>query len=119
MVLAVACLFTGDGLAALGAREGMPFGLGQALSMPALPGGQAQHDPSDAQTMAERRRGGMRPHAYVAPAKRRATRDRRRHRMRQRAERVTQGQHTHAQDHWPKMGQQIASQTQRPGGHTH
>jgi hypothetical protein len=71
----VACLFTWYWLADLGAREGMPFVLGQALSLQAIHGGKAKHDKSDAQKIAVVLRGGMLPHASVSPADMRATRD--------------------------------------------
>jgi len=64
-VVAVECLLTWYGLADLGAREGIPFVLGHALSMTAIHGGKAKNDKIDAHTMAVRLRGGMRPPAYV------------------------------------------------------
>jgi len=48
MVGAAACLCTWDGLADLGAPEGLPFVLGHARSMPAIQGGKATNDTSDA-----------------------------------------------------------------------
>ena len=63
VVVCVACLFTWYLLADLGAREGLPCVLGHALSMPAIYGGNATHDTSDAQHMAVRLRGGMLPQA--------------------------------------------------------
>jgi hypothetical protein len=80
IVVAVAGMFTWDWLADLGAREGLPCGLGPALSRQALHGGQAKHAKCEAQKMAVLWRGGMRPHAGGAPAERRATRDRLRRR---------------------------------------
>jgi hypothetical protein len=55
MVVAVACLCTGYGLADLGADDGSPVVLEPALSLQALPGGQGTNDTSDAQQMAARR----------------------------------------------------------------
>jgi hypothetical protein len=53
----------------------MAFGLGHALSMQAMPGGQAQNDQSAAHKMAKLFPGGLLPQASVYPAPRRATRD--------------------------------------------
>jgi hypothetical protein len=53
---AVACLFPWSGRADLCARAGMPCGLGPALALKALPGGQAPHDQRVAPTSAGRRR---------------------------------------------------------------
>jgi hypothetical protein len=75
IVLAVAGLCTWYWLADLWAREGIPFVLGQALSMQALHGGKAKPDQSAAPKSAGRLRGGMRPQASVSPAEMRATRD--------------------------------------------
>jgi Transposase IS116/IS110/IS902 family len=86
--------------------------------MKALHGGTAKHDTIDAHKLAVLRRGGLWPHADVPPAARRATRDlrrRRRPRMRQRAERLTPGQHTHGQDHLPDIGNKLAYQANRAG----
>jgi hypothetical protein len=90
LVVAVAWLFTGYGLADLCAEEGLPVVLGPALSMSAIHGGTATHDPIEAPKMAARRRGGRLPQASVEPAELRATRDRWRRRTplrRQRAAR--------------------------------
>jgi hypothetical protein len=75
VVVCVECLCTWDWLADLCAREGLPFVLGQALSMKALHGGTAKNDTIDAQKIAVLRRGGMLPQASVSPAEMRATRD--------------------------------------------
>jgi transposase len=75
LVVCVECLFTWYWLAALCAREGMPFVLGHALSMKAIHGGKAKNDNIDAQKIAVLLRGGMLPQASVSPAKMRATRD--------------------------------------------
>jgi Transposase len=88
LVVAVEGLFTWAWLADLGAREGIPWGLGHALSMNASQGGQAKHDTSEAHQIAGLRRGGRLPQADVDPAARRATRHlgrRRMHLRRQRA----------------------------------
>jgi hypothetical protein len=63
LVVCVAGLFTGYGLADLWARAGIPLVLGHALSMKALQGGQATHDTIDAQHIAGLRRGGRLPQA--------------------------------------------------------
>jgi transposase len=92
--------------------------LGQALDRKAIHGGQAKNDQIDAPKMAVRRRGGLRPHASVYPAERRATRDlrrRRRHLMRKRAELLTQVPHTNGQYNWPEMGTQSAYKANRAG----
>jgi hypothetical protein len=84
MVVAVECMFTWDWLADLCAQAGMPFVLGQALSMKAIHGGKAKHAKIEAHKIAVLLRGGMLPQAYVYPAAMRASRDllrRRMHRM--------------------------------------
>src|SRR5262245_9138414 len=89
MVVAVACIFTWYWLADLCTRETIPFVLGHALYMTAIHGGKAKSDRIDSPKIAVLLRGGMRPQAYVYPAKMRATRDllrRRMHLMRKRAE---------------------------------
>ena len=63
LVVAVAGLLPWDGRAERWAPAGSPFVRGHALSMQALQGGQATHDPSDAPQMAALLRGGMRPQA--------------------------------------------------------
>jgi transposase len=74
LVVCVECIFTWYWLADLCAREGIPFVLGQALSMKAIHGGKAKNDKIDAQKIAVLLRGGMLPPAYVYPAEMRATR---------------------------------------------
>jgi hypothetical protein len=64
-VVAVACLCTWDGLADLCAAQEIPLVLGHALSMNAIQGGKATHDPIDAHQMAALRRGGLLPTASV------------------------------------------------------
>ena len=118
LVGAVACLCTGSWLADLCAPEGRPCVRGHALSMQAMPGGQATHDPRDAPTMAALRRGGRLPQAAVSPAERRATRDlwrRRTPRRRPRAARLAPGHQTTRHDPRPARGQQIASPATRAG----
>jgi transposase len=118
IVMAVECIFPWYWLADLCAREGIPFVLGQALSMKAMHGGKAKNDTIDAQKIAVLLRGGMLPQASVYPAEMRATRDRLRRRMpllRQRAELVTPVPHTNCQDHLPEMGKKIASKATRAG----
>jgi transposase len=118
-VVGVDCLFTWSGRADLCAQEGLPFVLGQALSMKAIHGGKAKHDQIDAHNLAVLRRGGMMPRASVYPAARRATRDLLRRRMsrpRTRAELLTHVQQTHGQDHVPDLGNTIAYKATRVGG---
>jgi transposase len=117
-VVAVACLFTWSWLADLCAHEGIPFVLGHALSMKALPGGTANNDQSDAHKSAVLLRGGLLPQASVYPAALRATRDllrRRRSLPRKRAELLAHIQHTTSQDHLPEIGQKLASTAHRDG----
>ena len=117
LVVAVACLCPWYGLADRGAAPDLPLVPGHALDRQALHGGTATHDPLESPKMAARRRGGMLPTASVYPAERRATRDllRRTHLMRPRAERLSPVSKTHAQDHWPAIGQHITSNTPRAG----
>jgi transposase len=119
LVVAVECLFTWYWLADLCAQEGIPFVLGHALYMKAIHGGKAKHDTIEAHTIAVLLRGGMRPHAYVYPAERRATRDLLRRRMslmRQRAALLTHVQHTNSQDKRPEIGKKLAYKANREGG---
>ena len=60
-VVCVACIVPWYWRADRCARAGRPCGLGHALSMPAIQGGQATNAQSDAQTIAVLRRGGRRP----------------------------------------------------------
>jgi transposase len=111
IVVAVECVFTWYWLADLCAREGIPFGLGHALYMKAIHGGQAKHDKLDAHKIAVLLRGGMLPQADGYPAEMRATRDLLRRRMyltRQRAELLAHIQHTNSQDNLPEMGKKLA-----------
>jgi hypothetical protein len=119
LVVAVACLCTWYWLADLGAPEGLPFGLGHALSLQALPGGQATNDPSDAHTLAVLLRGGMLPQASVDPAAMRATRAllrRRRSLTRTRAAWLAPLQNPTSQSHLPEIGTKLADQATRAGG---
>jgi transposase len=118
LVVCVEGLCTWYGLAELCAREGLPFVLGHALSLQALPGGKAKHDTIDAHQRAVRRRGGMLPQASVYPAQMRATRDlrrRRRHLLRQRAALFAHVHNTPSQYHLPAIGPKIAYQGHRDG----
>jgi transposase len=118
LVVAVECMLTWDGRADLCAHEGVAFVLGQALYMPAIPGGKATHDPSDAHQIAVWRRGGLLPQAYVYPAQMRATRDlrrRRTHLRRKRAELSAPVQNTTSHDNLPEIGKQLAYQANRDG----
>jgi hypothetical protein len=117
--VAVECLCTWSWLADRCADAGLPFGLGQALSMQAIHGGKATNDPSDSPTMAARRRGGRLPQASVSPAQRRATRDLRRRRMplaHQRAELLAHVHNTPSQSPLPASGTKLASTAHRAGG---
>ena len=119
LVVAVACLCTWYGLADRCAREEMPFVLGHALSMKALPGGQANNDTSDAQQIAGLLRGGLLPQASVSPADLRAPRAllrRRRPLGRKRAARLTHVPHTTRPYTVPESGNAIAYKPNRPGG---
>jgi hypothetical protein len=116
--VAVEGLCTWDGLADLGAAQGMPFALGHALSMRAIHGGKAKHDTSDAPKRAAWLRGGMRPQASGDPARRRATRDllrRRTHLMRTRSARLAHVHTPTSQDHLPALGTKIAAKANREG----
>jgi transposase len=118
IVVAVECLFPWSGLADLCAREGIPFVLGHALSMKAIHGGTATNDKIDAQKIAQRLRGGMRPQASVSPAKMRATRDwlrRRRPLTHKRAALLAHVHNTNSQYHLPAIGKQIADKANRDG----
>jgi transposase len=118
LVVCVACLFTWYWRADLCARAGLPFVLGQALSMKAIHGGKATNDTIDAQKIAVLLRGGMLPQAYVYPANRRATRDllrRRIHLMRKRAELLGPIPQTNSQYNLPAMGKKIAYKANRDG----
>jgi transposase len=118
IVVAVACVFTGYGLADRCAREGIPFVLGHALSMKAIHGGNAKHDTLDAHTIAVLLRGGMLPQASVDPAEMRATRDLLRRRMdltRKRAEWLAHIQKTTSQENLPEIGKTLADKGNRDG----
>jgi transposase len=86
--------------------------------MKALHGGKAKHDNIESHKIAALRRGGMLPQASVDPAQRRATRDllrRRTHLMRKRAELLSPGQNTNAQDNLSEIGKNIAYKANRTG----
>ena len=63
LVVAVECLFTWYGLAALGAHEDLPLVLGHARSMKAMHGGKAKNDTIDSPKIAPLLRGGRLPKA--------------------------------------------------------
>jgi transposase len=118
LVVWVEGIFPWYWLVDLCAREGMPFVLGPALSLKAMPGGKAKKDTMDAHKIAVLLRGGMRPPAYVYPAEMRATRDLRRrriHGMRQRAALLAHLQQTNRQDNLPEIGKKIAYKANRDG----
>jgi transposase len=119
LAMAVEWMCAWYGLADLGAQEGIPFGLGHALSMTASHGGQTQNAKRDAPKMAVWLRGGMLPQAYGYPAERRATRDLLRRRMsllRQRAALLAHGHNTTRQYNRPESGHKRASRAPRTGG---
>ena len=118
IVLAAACLFPWSWLADRWAEHGIPFVLGQALSMQALHGGKATNDTIDAQNIAVLLRGGMLPQADVSPAERRATRALLRRRMplaRTRGALLAHVHHTNSQYHLPAIGKKLAYTTHRDG----
>ena len=118
LVIAVEGVFPWDWLADLGAREGLPFVRGHALSMTAIHGGTAKNDQMDAQKIALLLRGGMLPQAYGSPAELRATRDllrRRRSLTRTRAELLAPIQHPNRQSNLPESGQKRADTATRTG----
>jgi transposase len=86
--------------------------------MKAIHGGKAKHDKIDAHKIAVLLRGGMRPQAYVYPAKMRATRDllrRRMHLMRKRAELLAHVQNTNSQYNLPEISKKLAYKANRAG----
>jgi transposase len=119
LVVAVECLFPCYWLADLCTQEGLPFGLGPALSLKALHGGKATNDQSASQKLAALLRGGMRPQAYGSPAERRATRAlrrRRRHLMRPRAALLAHIHPPKSQYPRPERGKKSAYKANRAGG---
>ncbi len=117
-VVCVDGLCTGSWLADRWARAAMPCVLGPALARQALQGGNAQYDPSAAQTMAVGLRGGRLPPASGYPAAMRATRERlrrRRPRRRQRAARLAPLQPPNRPYPLPEMGKPSADQAHRAG----
>jgi transposase len=118
LVVCVEWIFTWYWLADLCARAGIACGLGQALYMQAIPGGQAQNDTIDAQKMAALLRGGMLPQASGSPAERRPSRDLLRRRLslvRTRAALLTHVQQTTSQYNLPALGKKIAYTANRGG----
>jgi transposase len=118
MVVAGECLFPWYWLADLCADAGIPFVLGHALSMKAIPGGKANNDPSDSHKIAALLRGGMLPPASVSPAAMRATRDllrRRRPLAHKRPELLAHVHKTHSQYHRPAIGNKRADKAKRDG----
>jgi transposase len=119
LVVAVECMCTWYGLAALCAAQDIPFVLGHARSMKARHGGKANNDTIDSQKIAALLRGDMLPTAYVSPAERRATRALLRRRtplMRKRAALLAHGHNTTAQYHLPDIGKKLAYNAHRQGG---
>src|SRR5262249_13472717 len=107
VVVAVACLFACYWVADFCQADGLPFVLGQALSMKAIHGGTAKDDDLDAEKIGRLLRGGTIPMAYVYPKGMRETRDllRRRHYLvHQRAALIAPIQITNAQYNLPPFG---------------
>jgi transposase len=118
IVLAAACMFTWDWLAALCAEPGSPFVLGHALYRKASHGGKAKNDKIDAHTIAVLLRGGMLPQASVYPAERRATRDLLRRHLplaRKRGKLLPPVHNPNSQYNLPAIGKKIAYKTNRDG----
>lgn len=109
---------TWDWRADLCEDEGIPFVLGHALDMRAIPGGNAKNDRIDSHKIAALRRGGLLPQAYVYPRRMRATRDllrRRTHRMPKRAELYAHIQNTARQSNLRDPLGRIAKPQNRRG----
>jgi transposase len=118
IVVAAACMFTWYWLADCCADHGIPFVLGQALSMKAIHGGKAKNDTIDAPKIAALLRGGMLPQAYVYPAAMRATRAllrRRLHLARTRGALLAHVQNTPSQYNLPAIGKKLAYTANRAG----
>jgi transposase len=118
LVVCVEGIFPWYWLAALCAREGIPFVLGHALYMKASHGGKATNDTIDAQKIAVLLRGAMLPQAYVYPADMRAPRALLRrwlHLTRKRAELLTHVQQSNSQYNLPEIGKKIAYKANRSG----
>ena len=118
LAIAVECMFTWYWVADLCAAEGLTFVLGHALAMKAIHGGKAKNDKIDSHKIAVLLRGGMLPHAYVYPAKMRATRDllrRRLHLVRKRGELLAHIQNTRAQYNLPAFEKRLAYAANRVG----
>lgn len=116
--VAVECIFPWSWLADLCAQEKVPFILGHALSMKALPGGKAKTDKIDAHQIAVLLRGGMLPMADGYPAELRSTRDLLRRRMplrHKRSELLVHLQTTTSQDCLPEFGKKLADKNTREG----
>jgi transposase len=114
--------FTWEWLADLCQKEGIPFVLGHALSLKAIPGGKAQNDKIDAHKLAGLVRGGRLPQAYVYPAEMRATRDLLRRRcplVRKRADLLAHLHNTNSQYHLPAIGKKLADKAKREGVEEH
>jgi transposase len=110
VVIAVECLFAWYWVADLCQGEGIPFVLGHALYMKAIPGGKSKDDDIDAEKIGRLLRGGPIPMAYVYPKGMRATRDWRRRRnylVHKRAELIAHIPITNAQDNRPPFGKKL------------
>ena len=118
LVVGVECMFAWYWLSDLCRREKIEFVIGHALYMKAIHGGKAKSDKIDSRKIAGLLRGGAFPVAYDYPPKMRATRDllrRRTHFVRKRAELIAHIQNTVTQYNLPKLGVDLACESNRQG----
>src|SRR4030067_249597 len=118
IVIAVECMFTWYWIADLCIQENIPFVLGHALYMKAIPGGKAKNDKIDSLKIATLLRGGMIPQSYVYPARMSAPRAllrRSNHFIRERAELFAHIQNTRSQYNLPDPLGCIAKPQNRVG----
>jgi transposase len=111
LVVACECMFAWYWLADLCEQQQIPFVLGHALYMKAIPGGKAKTDKIDAHKIAVLLRGGMLPQAYVYPKGMRETRDLLRRRtflVRRRAEALVHLTNTNSQYNLPPFARKLA-----------
>src|SRR5262249_46022369 len=111
LVVACECMFAWYWLADLCQQEQIPFVLGHALYMKAIPGGKAKTDKIDAKKIAVLLRGGMLPQAYVYPKGMRETRAllrRRTYLVRRRAEALAHLVNTNSQYNHPPLTKKLA-----------
>ena len=111
LAVACECMFAWYWLADLCQEQAIPFVLGHALYMKAIPGGKAKNDSLDAEKIARLLKGGNLPQAYVYPKAMRATRDLLRRRtffVRKRAELLAHLVNTNSQYNLPPLTQKLA-----------